>query len=87
MDGANKSGSVSQVAFTSTDVPGKPVFHKAIDITNGIIVNCTLHRLATTAITLTAFGVNLTDVRKLQIVPPPAFKQRIFVDSLQLVTP
>jgi hypothetical protein len=87
VDGANKSASVSEVSFTTNDLPGKPVFHEAIRPNNGSIVNCTLHRLATATITLTSFGVNLTDVRKLQVIPGPAFGQRIFIDSFLLVTP
>lgn len=87
IDGAGKSGSVSEVAFTTPDIPGKPFFHEAMDFTTGRTVNCTLYRLATVSITLTAFAVNLSDVRKLQIAPTRAFGQRIFIDSLQLVKP
>jgi hypothetical protein len=87
VDGANKSGSASEVSFTTNDLPGKPVFHQAKNLNTGATVNCTLHRLATATITLASLGVNLADVRKLQVTPGPAFGQRIFIDSFLLVTP
>jgi hypothetical protein len=87
IDGAGKSGSVSEVAFTTTELPGKPFFHESVDYNHGGIGNCTLHRLATATITLTGFAVNLSDVRTLQVLPTAAFGQRIFIDSLQLVKP
>jgi hypothetical protein len=87
IDGANKAGAVPSVGFTTPDIPGKPVFHEVDGVTPGSVVNCTLHRFATVAITLTGFGVDLGDVRKLQIVPDPSFDQPVFIDSLQLVKP
>ena len=87
IDGANKSGSVTEVSFTSPDLPGRPFFHQTLDLNSGTTTNCTLHHLVTATLDLVGFGVNLADVRKLQIVPPAAFAQRIVVDSLQLVTP
>jgi hypothetical protein len=88
IDGAAKTATVNAAAFTTPDIPGKPVFHK-VDIADPgdppDIQNATLHRLATTAITLPGLGLKLDDIRKLQIIPAAGFKQRIFFDSLRLV--
>jgi hypothetical protein len=88
IDGAGGSATVPSVGIATPDIPGKPVFHRVELADPGDpsdIRNASLHRLATTAITLGPLGIKLTDVRKLQIVPGAAFKQRIFFDSLRLV--
>jgi hypothetical protein len=86
VDGAGKSAKADAVSFTTPDVPGRPVFHE-VDTGSGV-VNASLHRLATCAITLSGFtGVDLGDVRTLEVVPAAGFPQRVFVDAIGLVTP
>lgn len=90
LDGAGGSATVSSVGISTPDIPGKPVFHQVELADPGDpsdIRNASLHRLATTAITLGGLSIKLADVRKLQIVPGAGFKQRIFFDSLRLVKP
>ena len=90
IDGAGGSATIGSAGLTTPLLPGKPVFHE-VDIADPgdppDIRNVSLHRLATVGITLGGRGLKLDDVRKLQIVPAAAFKQRIFFDSLQLVKP
>jgi hypothetical protein len=86
--GAGKSATVSSAGLTTPEIPGKPVFHRiSVPRVSGppVVVNVSLHRLATVAIPLGGRGIDLGDVRKLQIVPAAGFKQRIFFDSLWLV--
>lgn len=83
-DGAGNSATVDAVAFTTPDVPGKPVWHKVKAVSG--IENVTLHRLATVAITLTGFaGVKLDDIKTLMIQPGLGFGQHVVIDSLRLV--
>jgi len=88
IDGAGGSAKVSSAGLTTPDLPGRPVFHQVDVARSGKppkLINASLHRLATTAITLAPLGIKLDDVRKLQIVPGVGFKQRIFFDALRLV--
>jgi hypothetical protein len=89
IDGAGGSAKVAAAGVTTPDIPGKPVFHQ-VNIADPPdppdLKNFSLHRLATTAVTLAPLGIKLNDVRKLQIIPGAGFKQKIFFDSFWLVT-
>jgi dienelactone hydrolase len=100
VDGAGKSARVEARAFTTPALPGKPVFHEIRALhpvydQSGVFLGwqegidpCSVHRLATCAAPLAAFaGVDLRDVRSLQVSGPEALPQRVFIDSIALVKP
>lgn len=89
IDGAGASAICPSAGFTTPDLPGKPFLHNIVERDNaGNVIretNVSMHRLSTVSISLGGLGVNLRDLRKLQIVPGAGFAQRIFIDSLWLV--
>jgi hypothetical protein len=43
--------------------------------------------MATVSIPLAGLGVDLADIRRLQVIPPLGLAQRVFIDEIGLVKP